>query len=550
MDTATIVLGVLLAAVGGFCAWLLMQRERLVAGELRARANAEREAARALTAEAELAASRDRQATELAALRQSNERAAEALSSARAQLARLEAEHAGDLKRHDQHVVDLRTQHEQSLAARDRQHAAAIDATTKQLTAQLDAATAAAAEKITVIEREHARARQLLETKLADITTQSRETFEALAARTLKESTEQLLKRAAERFSDQDRLSQAELDKRREKIEQLVRPLTETLTKQNEKLDELEKKRLADRSTLEQQLRSMNDANSSLRSATDGLTRALSRPEVRGRYGELQLRRVAELAGMVSYCDFTEQASSRDDSGTLKRPDMLVKLPNDRLIAVDAKCPIYKYVQALDTSDEDTREALLSGFADDVAEQAKKLAAKRYWSNLEGSPEFVVMFVPGDHFLDAALERRPDLLEVAAQQNVILATPATLIGLLRAVAVGWQEAKLARDARELLDLGRELHARAATAFEHMTRLGDALGKSVDHFNKLVSSTETRLMPQLRRLEDVGVKGAKEMPELKQLDAQPRAPTLRDAIAPADTPALLPASTEPAEPLAH
>jgi DNA recombination protein RmuC len=266
----------------------------------------------------------------------------------------------------------------------------------------------------------------------------------------------------------------------------------------------------------------VTQAGRGLREETNKLTRALSRPEVRGQYGEIQLRRVAELAGMTRYCDFDEQASVRDGEGNLQRPDMVVRLPNERVIAVDAKTNTYAYIEAVNAADDAEREGHLERFARHVQDQAKKLSDKRYWSRFEGSPEFVVMFVPGDHFIDAALSRRPELIEFAAEHGVILASPSTLIGLLRAVAVGWREEKLAAEARGLWELGKELHERAATAFEHAGKLGDSIRQSVERYNRLVGSIDTRLMPTLRKFEDAGAGSAKQLSELGQVEAVPRA----------------------------
>ena len=198
---------------------------------------------------------------------------------------------------------------------------------------------------------------------------------------------------------------------------------------------------------------------------------------------------------------------------------MVVKLPNDRIIAVDAKTNTYAYIEAVNAADDAEREQHLERFARHVHEQAKKLSDKKYWSQFDGSPEFVVMFVPGDHFIDAALSRKPELIDFAAQHGVILASPSTLIGLLRAVAVGWREERLAQEARGLWELGKELHERAAVAFEHAGKLGDSIRQSVERYNRLVGSIDSRLVPTLKKFEDAGAASAKTMPEMKQVEAQ-------------------------------
>jgi DNA recombination protein RmuC len=354
------------------------------------------------------------------------------------------------------------------------------------------------------------RERQALERHFAEINEQARGLFEQVAGQTLDRSQQRFLEFARQAFARQQAEGQAELDKRRRAVEELVRPIGETLSETRDRLTRLQEQTSATR-----------QASETLREEASKLVRALSRPDVRGRYGEIQLRRVAELAGMTCYCDFSEQHSLRDGDGQLQRPDMVVKLPNSRLIAVDAKCPTDAYMQAIDAATPQEADALLEKFAAAVADQMRKLSDKRYWAQFEGSPEFVVMFVPGDQFVDAALARRPDLIERAAEANVILASPSTLIGLLRAVAVGWREHRLAESAGELFDLGRELHERAQKVFERAARVGDSLQRAVQSYNAMVGSIDARLVPTLRRFEDAGASGAKPVDQLALIDIAPR-----------------------------
>jgi DNA recombination protein RmuC len=333
--------------------------------------------------------------------------------------------------------------------------------------------------------------------------------FKALSADALKSTRDEFLKQATPVFT-----------KATEDQAKQMRPIEETLKATREKLEAIEKSRAESFATLMTQVQGVITAGKDLRSETERLSRALSRPEIRGQYGEIQLRRIAELAGMTSYCDFTEQTSQRDDEGHLLRPDMVVSLPNERKIAIDAKTNTYAYLEAVNAKDDTEREERLDTFARHVAEQAKKLGDKKYWSLFE-SADFVVMFVPGDHFIDAALQRRPDLIETAAQQNVILASPSTLIGLLRAVHVGWREHTLAEEAHELFELGKELHERASVAFEHAGKLGDSIRQSVERYNRLVGSIDTRMMPTLKRFEEAGAKSGKSLAELKPVDGSPR-----------------------------
>ncbi len=336
--------------------------------------------------------------------------------------------------------------------------------------------------------------------------------FKAMGAETLKSNTEQLGKILSARLADADQLSQAELDKRKQAIEAMVKPIGETLSKTREQLVQLDER-----------VKASSESSRMVREEAARLSKALSRPEIRGQYGEVQLRRVAELAGMTSYCDFTEQVSVRDEDGQLQRPDMVVTLPNDRVIVVDAKANISAYIEAVNAENDDERERHMERFARHTTEQVKKLADKKYWALFDGnSAEFVVMFVPGDHFIDAALSRNPGLLEDASQHGVILASPSTLIGLLRAVAVGWREQALTEQAAALFELGKELHDRAATAFEHAGKLGDSIRQSVERYNRLVGSIDSRMMPTLRKFEEAGAKSGKALVEPKSVGTEMRA----------------------------
>ncbi|MBX3321784.1 MAG: DNA recombination protein RmuC [Phycisphaeraceae bacterium] len=407
--------------------------------------------------------------------------------------------------------------------ASDRASAESLERALAESRSELDRARATeeqARDRIVELSKECAMLRERLEN--AELLRQElerheqrlRESFAALSNEALKSS----LASSREEF-----LAHAKpyFDAARQEHANLVRPIGETLEKTRERLESIERARAESFAALGKHIEMVSGASEGLRNETERLTRALSRPEVRGQYGEIQLRRVAELAGMVSYCDFTEQTSSRDGEGNLLRPDMVVRLPNERVIAVDAKTNTYAYLEAVNARDEAEREKHLDRFAGHVQDQTKKLSDKRYWAQFDGAPEFVVMFVPGDHFIDAALARQPDLLETAAQRNVILASPSTLIGLLRAVAVGWREHRLAEEAQALLRLGAELHDRAATTFEHARKLGDSIRQSVDRYNSLVGSIDQRMLPTLRKFEDGGARSPKTLPELSGVEVQPR-----------------------------
>lgn len=359
--------------------------------------------------------------------------------------------------------------------------------------------------------RERLENAELLKQELEKNEQRLRETFATLTGEALKASREEFIAQAKPVF-DAARVEQSAL----------VKPIGETLAATREKLEQLDKSRTESFAKLMTHIESVTGASDGLRLETQRLTKALSRPEIRGQYGEIQLRRVVELAGMTSYCDFSEQTSVRDSEGNMLRPDMVVSLPNERVIAIDAKTNIFAYIEACNAGTDAEREEHLKKFARHVGEQAKKLAAKRYWSQYEGSPDFVVMFVPGDHFIDAALAREPSIFEDASQQGVILASPSTLIGLLRAVAVGWREHSLTEEAKELFTLGKELHERAAVAFEHAGKLGDSIRQSVERYNRMVGSIDGRLVPTLKKFEEAGAKSAREIVEMKPVEAEPRA----------------------------
>lgn len=347
------------------------------------------------------------------------------------------------------------------------------------------------------------------------------EKFKALSASALDATSKQFLQLAQQSLATQTQKGIGELEQRKASFEQLLAPIRETLKATDEKLNAIDKNVAERNANIERQLHSVAQAGDVLRTETSKLVRALSKPEVRGRYGEIQLKKVAELAGMTAYCDFALQENNTDDEGQQKRPDMVVKMPSGRSVIVDAKANIQAYLDAQEATTDGDRDAHLERFARHVAEQATSLAKKKYWMQIEGSPEFVVMFLPHDAFLDAALARRPDLLERAWADNVILATPSTLIAMLRAVYVGYQEQKLAKEAAELKSLGQELLQRAAVAFSHMGDLGASLNQAIDRFNKCAASFDARLLPTLRKFEDAGAKSARELDAIGPVDNRAR-----------------------------
>ncbi|MFT3684401.1 MAG: DNA recombination protein RmuC [Phycisphaerales bacterium] len=393
---------------------------------------------------------------------------------------------------------------------------ARLEASVDQREQELKAERAVAAEKIAAADAMRLKTEQVL--KEAEVALKS--VFEASAGKALKDASEQFAKHAETTLKAVGAQSSSEIEAKRVSIDSMVKEMREKLAGTATALETVQKDWAGQRAALGEQLRSMGLANEQLRSETGKLVKALREPQVRGRYGEIQLRRVAELAGMRAYCDFVEQDSTADAEGNLLRPDMIVRLPNGRELVVDAKANLKPYIDALEAATPEEADAHLNRFADGIVEQAKALAKKTYWDRA-GSPEFVVMFVPGDQFVDAALSRRADLLDVAASNKVILVSPCSLIAMLRAVAVGFQERMLSEKAGEMAGDVKELNERLAVAVEHLDGLGSALASSVSKFNQFVGSYQTRVLPQVRKIEASGVQSKKAVSGLPAVEVQPR-----------------------------
>lgn len=422
---------------------------------------------------------------------------------------------------------------------------ARLDEANDAARAQIERFAAEAAtlrERVTNLEAAKSLAIQTLERQIADLHAQTQTTFESSAGKTLKLVSDQFAQRFEQLFDARQKAATTEVEGKARAFETLLKPIAETLAKTDAKLNAIDAARLATAAEMQESMRRVGDASAALHTEAKRLVAALREPNVRGMYGEIQLKKVAELAGMRSYCDFAEQHTTRDDQGKATRPDMIVRLPSGRELAIDAKANLKPYLDALEAATPEARETHLNTFADGIVNQAKALAKKGYWSTYQGSPEFVVMFVPGDQFVDAALSKRPDLLELAAGQRVLLASPSTLIGLLRAVHVGFQEHKLAEDARQLHDLGRQMHERMATALTNIESLGKALNQATNHYNSFVASYESRLLPALRKFEDVGAAGSKPLPDLHKLAARADAPRIEPKPDP-KTPLLIDPSTD-------
>jgi DNA recombination protein RmuC len=368
-------------------------------------------------------------------------------------------------------------------------------------------------DQVVGLERELAEAR-------AEVATGERTLDERVAAAITKLSTEALDANSA-RF----------LELAETRLSGHVRPLKDSLARMDQQLQGVERVRQEAYGTLTESVRQLRTDQERLRAETGNLVTALRAPHVRGRWGEIQLRRVIELAGMVEHCDFVEQQTTTDEEGRILRPDVVVRLPGGKQIVIDSKVPLVAYLDAFrETATEDERLARLKDHARHVREHVLKLGQKAYWRQLPATPEFVVMFLPDETFLRGALEQDPSLVELAVANNVIPASPTNLIGLLRAVHYGWQQETIAESAREVSDLGRELYKRLATMGAHFTRMGKSLDGAVKAYNDTVGSLERNVLPQARRFERHGISGI-EPPELQPIERQARALAAAELVEP-------------------
>jgi len=352
-------------------------------------------------------------------------------------------------------------------------------------------------------ERERSEERAtLLERTNAELTAR----FDALAADALRKNNESFLELAAGRLGQKEQA-----------VEQLVAPIRESLKQVDGKIQQLEVARQGAYSELRTQVAQLVEAQKELRSETGNLVGALrDRPNVRGRWGEIQLKRVVEMAGMVEHCDFEKQKHVVTEDGRL-RPDLVVSLPGGKSVVVDAKFAGQAYLESLGAKDDDERLAKLRDHARQVRDHITKLSHKSYWSQFDQTPEFVVLFIPGETYLSAALEQDPSLIEDGVNQQVIIATPTTLIALLRAVAYGWRQETIAESARAISDLGRELYSRLGTFTEHVAKVGRGLESAIRSYNEAVGSLETRVLPSARKFKENGIAPAAELAQLDVID---------------------------------
>jgi DNA recombination protein RmuC len=326
------------------------------------------------------------------------------------------------------------------------------------------------------------------------------DTFKALSSDALKLSQKQFIHLAQSTFQTEQKQAQGELAKREQAVAHLVKPVAESLEKIQGRIGDLEKAREGAYASLKQQVVHLTETQHGLRQETAQLVKALRQPTGRGQWGEMQLQRVVEMAGMQQHCDFTTQTTTTTDEGKRLRPDLVVNLPGGKKIIVDSKAPMAAYLDALEAEKDEERATHLAKHATQVSTHIRQLASKNYQSQFDTAPEFVVLFLPSESFFSAALTQDSTLLEQGVDQNVILATPTTLIALLRSVAYGWRQETLADNARRISEAGRELHKRLATFAGHLSKVGKSLDSSVKSYNSAISSLDTRILPSARKFE--------------------------------------------------
>jgi DNA recombination protein RmuC len=403
--------------------------------------------------------------------------------------------------------IEARLVHSFAESERNEQDAQTFRNQLTEIRARLESELKAAAEKQALLDRAEAR--------LSD-------TFKALSADALRSSSEQFLQLAKSSLSAHTEEAKSDIEKRKIAIETLVKPVADSLGKFELRIGEIEKIREGAYSELKEQVRALGEGQLGLQRETASLVKALRQPTGRGQWGEMQLRRVVELAGMQEHCDFETQHSTTTDEGKKLRPDLIVRLPGGKTIVVDSKTPMDGYLDALEANDDTVREEALNRHARQVRTHIQQLSSKNYTSQYAQTPEFTVLFLPSESFFSAALQSDPSLIERGVDQGVILATPTTLIALLRAVSYGWRQESIAENAREISALGRTLHERLGKLADHFAKLGRSLGNAVEQYNSAIGSFETRVLTTARKFEELkAAPEAASITDLEPIDSIPR-----------------------------
>ncbi len=503
MDQMMGLLPLLAGLVLGFGAGLLVLRGRFSAEAARLRAEAEAALAQGRAQEAALA--ERLRAAEAQAASQRAELKAELDAARAAALQAAEALRAETGRRASAEETAARVPGLEARLAAQAEELNVLASREAELVARMEEERKAVAEKLALME---------------DVQARLQDTFKALSADALKHNNQSFLQLAGEHLAKVQEAAKGDLELRQKTIEGLVKPIKESLTQVDSRIQEMEKSRQNAYVELTQQVKFLASDQVDLKKETRKLVDALRRPTVRGQWGEMQLKRVVELSGMTGYCDFTEQNSVTTEDGRL-RPDMVIRLPGGKNVVVDAKAPLEGYLNAHEAPDEDSRKQHMLIHARQIRDHLAKLGQKSYWEHLKPTPEFVVLFLPGEVFFSAALEHDPSLIEEGVKQRVIVASPTTLIALLRAVAYGWRQERVAESAQQVSELGRELYKRIVTLSEHFARVGKSLSGAVDAYNKSVSSLESRVLVQARRFKELAAATEKELPALEPLEVGTR-----------------------------